>query len=64
MEDPRSADKTHRDDTMRRAEDVLEELPGLAGDVARVGDSRKKPEEDAALASFEEVMDVLENKVH
>lgn len=73
MDEPRSNTPTRDNDGVRRtakrtpakrsAEDVLEELHQLAGNVAAVFDSRK-PEENKALESFEEVMDALENKVN
>ena len=63
MEDPRSDQRRQAQASTERAEDVLEELHQLAGDVAAVLDSRK-PEENAALESFEKVMDALENKVN
>ena len=68
MDDPRSMNRTQVQTSRRRTakrapEDVLEELHQLAGNVAAVFDSRK-PEENAALQSFDEVMDALENKVN
>lgn len=63
MEDSRSDQRQQAQASKERAEDVLEELHQLAGDVAAVFDSRE-PEENAALESFEKVMDALENKVN
>ena len=63
MEDPRYERKESTQASKQRAEDVLEELHQLAGDVAAVLDSRD-PEENRALESFEQVMDALEDKVN
>lgn len=63
MDEPRANTPAQDNDRLQRAEDVLEELHQLAGNVAAVFDSRK-PEENAALQSFDEVMDALENKVN
>lgn len=63
MDDPRYERQQSAQASKQRAEDVLEELHQLAGDVAAVFDSRK-PEENKALEPFAEVMDALENKVN
>lgn len=63
MENPGPEKKLDVQASRQRAEDVLEELHQLAGDVAAVFDSHD-PEENAALESFEEVMDALEDKVN
>ena len=73
MDDPRSNNKAQLQASRQRAarrgiprrvpEDVLEELHQLAGDVAAVFDYHD-PEGNAALESFDKVMDALENKVN
>lgn len=63
MDNQRSDDKPRVRASKERAENVLEELHQLAGDVAAVFDSHD-PEENAALESFDQVMDALENKVN
>ena len=68
MQDPRSDQRRQAQASRERAarrvpEDLLEELHQLAGDVAAVLDSHD-PEENAALESFDKVMDTIENKVN